>query len=150
MAKRMKPTRKNIALNVTALMAAVSLGHAGEPSGTNAMSVTRRSVFDIPNSVKEGRDPFFPESTRVTDAAAAASASVSRTSTEVSSLKVRGISGQPGHLYAIINNHTFAVGDEGDVLTPNGRVYLRCIEIEQDAVVIMVGGHTHRIKLDTE
>ena len=41
---------------------------------------------------------------------------------------------------AIINNHTFAVGDEGDVITPSGRVHLRCIDIQPGTVVIEVNG----------
>ena len=41
---------------------------------------------------------------------------------------------------AIINNHTFAVGDEGDVRTANGEVHLRCVEIRAGVVVIEING----------
>lgn len=112
--------------------------------------VTRSlSVFEIPSSVKDGRDPFFPESTRTSEAAAAAAAAASTTRTaEITSLKVPGISGTPGHLLAIINNHTFAVGDEGDVITESGRLHLRCIDIQHDTVTVEVNGHIHRIKVE--
>ncbi len=104
-----------------------------------------QSVFIMPTSSKDGRDPFFPESTRTVDAMAAASHIV-----EITSLKVPGISGTPGHLLAIINNHTFAVGDEGDVLTTSGRVSLRCLEIHTDYVIVEINGQIHRLNLDDQ
>lgn len=108
------------------------------------------SVFEIPVSVKDGRDPFFPESTRTSEAAAAAAAASTTRTAEVTSLKVPGISGTPGHLLAIINNHTFAVGDEGDVMTDSGRLHLRCIDIQRDTVTVEVNGRIHRIKVDIQ
>jgi len=103
------------------------------------------SVFVLPSSVKEGRDPFFPESTRTLEMTPAAVHTV-----EITSLRVPGITGSPGHLLAIINNHTFAVGDEGDVLTPAGRVTLRCLEIHNDSVVVEINGQPHRISLESQ
>lgn len=117
-----------------------------------ATAASPRSVFDIPTNIKDGRDPFFPESTRMMEAAAAAAAATTAAhpTAEVSSLKVPGISGTPGHLLAIINNHTFAVGDEGDVITASGRIHLRCVDIQPDAVIVEISGRIHRIKLDSE
>ncbi|HZI31995.1 MAG TPA: hypothetical protein VFF11_06620, partial [Candidatus Binatia bacterium] len=67
---------------------------------------------------------------------------------ELPPLTVPGISGTPGHLLAIINNHTFAEGDQGDVLTPSGnRVHIHCIEVDSDHVIVEVNGHTHRLNL---
>lgn len=103
------------------------------------------STFAIPASNKEGRDPFFPESSRAYEAVMAASQT--NRSAEITSLKVPGISGKSGQLLAIINNHTFAVGDEGDVLTTSGRVHLRCIDIQPTYVVVEVSGQRHRITL---
>ena len=40
----------------------------------------------------------------------------------------------------IINNHTFALGDEGDVQTTSGRVHIRLAEIRATSVVIEVNG----------
>ena len=103
------------------------------------------SLFIVPSSNVEGRDPFFPESTRVFEVMMAAS-QTNRTA-EITSLKVPGISGESGHLLAIINNHTFAEGDEGDVLTASGRVHLHCIEIQPTYVVVEVNHQKHRINL---
>jgi len=47
---------------------------------------------------------------------------------------------------AIVNNHTFAAGDEGDVLTTSGRVHLRVISISPDSVVIEANGTRREIK----
>lgn len=130
------------------LFLAVSFTLAGKVQAENKASTgvgTVRSLFVLPSSPKEGRDPFFPESTRTKDVTPTAVHTV-----EISSLKVPGISGPPGHLLAIINNHTFAVGDEGEVLTPTGRVNLRCLEINPDHVLVLVNGQVHRINLESQ
>ena len=103
------------------------------------------SIFVMPAGTKDGRDPFFPESTRAFEAMIAAT-QTNRTA-EITSLKVPGISGTAGNLLAIINNHTFAVGDEGDVLTPAGKIHLKCLQIAPTYVVVEVNGTTHRINL---
>lgn len=110
---------------------------AAKPDRTNYV----RSVFILPLNPQEGRDPFFPDSTRPYETAAAASP---RTA-DITSLVVKGFSGTLGHRLVIINNHTFAAGDEGDVTTSTGRVHLRCIEIETDAVIVEVDGQYHKL-----
>lgn len=102
-----------------------------------------QSVFVTPTSLKDGRDPFFPESGRAMENAMAQNHTV-----EISSLKVPGISGTPGHLFAIINNHTFAVGEEGDVKTAGGPVHLRCVDIQNSAVLVEINGQIHRIAVE--
>jgi hypothetical protein len=94
-----------------------------------------RSVFAQPASPSEGRDPFFPESQRPYQSTVVATHAV-----EITVLTIKGISGMPGHRMAIINNHTFGAGDEGDVLTSNGRVHVRCVEIRADTVMVEVNG----------
>jgi hypothetical protein len=108
---------------------------ADAPKAAPAKPVAARSTFVMPTNLREGRDPFFPESTRPFDAYK----EVSHTA-DINAFSVKGISIQGGHSMAIINNHTFAVGDEGDVLTPTGRVHLRCTEIRAGVVVIEVNG----------
>jgi hypothetical protein len=103
------------------------------------------SVFVIPSSIKDGRDPFFPESTRTFENKVVAS-----TVFEITSLKYMGLSGTQGHLFAIINNHTFTVGDDGDVMTTSGRVHLRCVEINANEVLVEINGQIHRIKLEDQ
>jgi hypothetical protein len=105
-----------------------------------------QSVFILPASPAEGRDPFFPESTRTIEGAAPASHSPTA---EVASLKVPGISGRPGHWLAIINTHTFAVGEEGDVKTAAGTLHVRCLKIQPDAVLVEINGQVHRIPVES-
>ena len=104
-----------------------------------------KSVFILPANAKEGRDPFFPESTRTFDAAVAANKTV-----EISALNIKGFSGTPGHRFVIINNHTFGSGDEGDVRTATGRIHIRCTEIRSDTVIIEVNGQRREMHLGTQ
>jgi hypothetical protein len=104
-----------------------------------------KSMFTLPANSRDGRDPFFPESTRVIDAEVAASHTV-----EITSLRVPGISGPPGHLLAIINTHTFAVGEEGDVKTASGPVHIRCLDIQANSVLVEINGQVHRINVDEQ
>jgi hypothetical protein len=122
---------------------------AGGPPVESKISTgvgTVQSVFNLPTNPKEGRDPFFPESTRaLVEMAPSAAHTV-----EITALKVPGISGTPGHLLAIINNHTFAVGEEGDVKTTAGLVHIRCLAILNNVVVVEVNGQTHRINVESQ
>ena len=108
-----------------------------------------QSVFILPASPAEGRDPFYPESTRAFETAAAAAANQNHT-VEITSLKVPGISGTPGHLLAIINTHTFAVGEEGDLKTATGSVHIRCLSIQPDAVTVEINGQIHRLPVEDQ
>ena len=120
-----------------------------EPAKTApAKPAPARSVFTIPASIREGRDPFFPESTRPFEAAAAASRASD--ATEASALKVPGFSFTNGKRMVIINNHTFAVGDEGDVLTAGGRAHIRCLEIRNDAAIIEVNGRRRELSFSVK
>jgi hypothetical protein len=103
--------------------------------------VVSRSVFVLPKNRNEGRDPFFPTSTRLYESVASKNPPVG----DLSSLVLKGISGPPDHRLAIINNHTFGVGDEGDVVTPHSRIHLRCIEIKAKSVVVESGGQRHEL-----
>jgi hypothetical protein len=100
-----------------------------------------RSVFVVPASPKEGCDPFFPDSNRLFETLAPPP----KHGIEATSLVFRGISGSPTHPFAIINNHTFAQGDDGDVLTPEGRIHVRCIEIKQNSVLVEYNGQRHEL-----
>jgi hypothetical protein len=103
--------------------------------------VPTNSVFVVPTNPKDGRDPFFPNSTRPYDALSAVRPHVA----DVSSLVLKGISGPPDHRLVIINNHTFGVGDEENLVTPQGRIHIRCVEIKARSVVIESGGQRHEL-----
>jgi len=100
-----------------------------------------RSVFIIPTSPKEGHDPFFPGSTRVYETAVVAQPQ----NGDVSLLVLRGISGPSDRRLAIINNHTVGVGDEEDMVTSQGRIHFRCVEIKNNSVVIESAGQRHEL-----
>jgi hypothetical protein len=103
--------------------------------------VVVRSVFVLPANPKEGRDPFFPNSSRPYEEIT----SKNPVASDITSLVLRGISGPPDHRLAIINNHSFGTGDEGDVITPHGRIHIRCVEIKDASVVVEAGGQHHEL-----
>lgn len=148
----MKLHRTILILTTIALAAFDAAGEGVKAKASEnkaATSTNFLSVFTLPTSLNEGRDPFFPESTRVIDAMMASKQTKQANPVvEISALKVFGISGTPGHLLAIINNHTFAAGDEGEVLTPSGRLQIHCIEVTNDHVNVMVNGQYHQLKLE--
>jgi len=118
----------------------VSAAHAAAEPQSNATNIIH-SVFIVPASPREGRDPFFPNSTRPYKNAVP---TVSHTA-DLSSLVIKGFSGSVDHRFVIINNHTFAPGDEGDVNTSSGRIHINCIEIKTSSVVIEIGGERHEL-----
>jgi hypothetical protein len=101
-----------------------------------------QSVFTMPSQPSEGRDPFFPNSTRPYEQVVS-----KHHSADVTSLQIRGFSEIAGQRYVIINNHTFAAGDEGDVLTPEGRIHIRCLSVGIDSVLVESGGTQHVLKI---
>jgi hypothetical protein len=103
--------------------------------------VVQRSVFIIPSNRSEGRDPFFPTSMRPYENTNSKTPAAS----DLTALVLKGISGPADHRLAIINNHTFGVGDEGDVLASHSRIHLRCIEIKAKSVVVESGGQRHEL-----
>ena len=115
-----------------------SAGTAGTATNAPAKFVPIRSVFVMPTGPKEGRDPFFPESSRVYEANATTPIATVPV-TEITTLKVKGYSVVNGQPMVIINNHAFMIGDEGDVLTSSGRVHIHCLAIKGGTVVVEAG-----------
>jgi hypothetical protein len=127
-------------VSLSASLALALAAEAALATGSDQIKIPR-SVFTMPANPQDGCDPFFPESTRPYEAAAAANPKVA----DITSLVLRGFSGSMDHRLVIINNHTFGVGDEGDVVTSAGRLHVSCIEIKTNSVVIAVGGQRHEI-----
>ena len=108
-----------------------------------------KSVFIIPTASAQGKDPFFPLSTRLsppppppvspTDVAPVVVQSVQ--------LDLKGISGAVNRRLAIINNQTFAVGEEAEVAVNAGRVRVVCKEIKNDSVLVLVNGQERTLRL---
>jgi hypothetical protein len=109
------------------------------PAKAAAAALPPRAVFTQPASPREGRDPFFPESTRVFDSQVAQHAALETATT----LSVKGFSIVNGRPMVIINNHSFMAGDEGDVLSGPNRAHVRCLEITAGTVIVEVNGSRH-------
>lgn len=103
------------------------------------------SVFIIPDTPKEGKDPFFPLSTRLR--ASTVVASTKHSAAPPVDLDLKGISGAADHRLAIINNRTFAVGEEGEVTYGSGRIRITCEEIKDDSVRVLVNGQERVVRL---
>lgn len=127
---------------VLAITWTVSCVNAADmPAKKDAKTEINQSTFIMPASPAQGRDPFYPESTRPYESAV----TNSHAKDEVTLLEFKGFSGSADNRLAIINNHTFAVGDEEYVLTSGGRVFVRCLEIKPNSVVVEVGGQRHEL-----
>src|SRR5579859_3668566 len=94
-----------------------------------------QSVFTMPSQPSGARNPFFPQSVMVT---------VTKPSLEdpngISSLVLDGITSPPKPT-AMINGRTFEVREEGEVKSrADCRVWIKCIEIKSDSIIIEVKG----------
>jgi hypothetical protein len=147
MKRRMKNFCKNTMAVLLSIASATALAVIAAPVAKADKTETTRSVFILPSNPKEGCDPFFPNSNRPYEMAAAANTQTGNTGNagNATSLVLKGFSGSQNHRLVIINNHTFAAGDTGDVITSDGRVHLRCIEIKTNSVVVEVGGQRHEL-----
>ena len=104
------------------------------------------SVFKQPATPREGRDPFFPTSQRLFASAVIPNAETK----DLSSLVIQGKSGTPERPLVIINEITFAVGDYRDVITPQGRIHIHCLEIIGDTAVIEANGQRHKLRFESK
>ena len=106
-----------------------------------------QSVFVIPKKATEGKDPFFPNATRVYNADAPVQQKGPAVS--VGELSLKGISGTAAEPLAIINTTTFTTGEENDVITTAGRMRVRCLEINMalGTVLVQVGGERRELRL---
>lgn len=109
-------------------------------------TVGAHSVFILPASPKEGRDPFFPASSRPYQTAVVPSAKTSELNLNL--LVMQGISGLPPHRLVIINKRTFAEGDDSEVSTSQGRIRIHCLEITANSAVIEVNGQRHELRYE--
>lgn len=140
------------------LCTTVASPNAQPQSNTNAKTsataantnTTAKSIFVQPKAPEEGKDPFFPRSrypyvgrTPIMPPPTNAPAPV----VVAVDLKLKAISGLPEHRLALINNHTFEAGEEGEVITDKGRMRIRCLEISQDSAVVQVGSERRELRL---
>jgi len=101
-----------------------------------------QSVFVIPATPKEGRNPFFPRSKPD------ASLLPQKTDPiESVAFVLNGITSPPKRT-AMINGRTFEPGESGDVKFQSGtKVPIQCLEIRDDAVIILVGTQRRELRM---
>lgn len=117
--------------------------HSGENTPTTkepASPPEYVSTFITPTSLKEGRDPFHPKSTRFI-----AKPVVVKPAVGPVVLECKGVSGTADRPLAIINNRTFAVGEEQFVNTAAGRVKVKCLAIDGMKVRVQAQGEVREL-----
>jgi hypothetical protein len=142
----MKDRKNKFQLSMPGLLAVLAVcAFSSAATADQAVKETSvHSLFVLPSNPKEGRDPFFPDSLRPYESAVPKTHSV-----ELTSLIFKGVSGPPDHRLVIINNHTFSVGDEGDVTTAQGRIHIRCVDIKANSVVLEASGQLVTLTFST-
>ena len=91
-----------------------------------------------------GRDPFFPASTRRGEVRVSNTITntVTKTPTETI-LMLNSIVGSGSRRVALINNRTFAQGDEVQVRVASGQVRVKCLEIGDKFVTVIIQGESN-------
>ncbi len=125
----------------------------GAPSpSTNAVPVVAdvkpgRSLFVLPTSPQEGKDPFFPRSVRAYGTTAPVKPG--HTNSPTVELALTGISGSSDKPLAIINNVTFGINDDNDVPVKGRRIRIRCVDINliEGRVRVQIGSETRDLRL---
>jgi hypothetical protein len=104
-----------------------------------------RSVFvDDP----EGKDPFFPNSTRRSATKPEAARPALKAGPQ--SVRLGGIVGTEERRVALINNQGFEAGEERRVRMPGANrefFTLRCLEIRENSVVVTIDGNPERYEI---
>jgi len=150
----LQPRLRGLALPVMLLLAACAVrplaapADPPKPATTSAATIEAeipKSVFVVPRTAQEGKDPFFPKSTRLV---VVATNQTPVKAVTVGDLVLKILSGTPAAPLATINNRTFGVGEEAEVITPNGKALVRCLEIRlnDEVVVIEVGGERRELR----
>lgn len=108
-----------------------------------------KSIFTIPASPSEGRNPFFPQS--APQPPSVDTNKNSRTGkpalVDLSGLMCNGLTPNGVRRTVMINSHTFEEGESAEVKLPNGtKVLVKCEEIKNDAVVVTSDGQRRELK----
>jgi hypothetical protein len=101
-------------------------------STTNSEVVIPLSVFVVPQTPKDGKDPFFPASTRpyvnlqpIVKGQKPQVIEVPLTLTGIIPLKL-----------AMVNGRTFSEGEEGEVVVNGTRKKIRCVKVKQECAIV--------------
>jgi len=147
--------RLTVALLGLAFAAAAAQGPAA--SAGRAQAATKaapsepeppKSVFGNSGNSPQGKDPFFPQSTRRLPAPPqVVSHGTTNQTALVVELELKGISGAANRRLAIINNRTFETGEEGEVASTLGLLRITCKEIKDDSVRVLINGQERILRL---
>jgi len=113
---------------------------AADTAANNSKTVPQ-SVFTVPTTPAEGRNPFFPKS----GGGAATNRTAQTANTIV--LVLNGFGGTPAKPLVIINNRTFGEGEEAEVASGSLRAKIRCVEIKADSAVVEMNGERQELHL---
>lgn len=94
-----------------------------------------RSVF-VSND-PAAKDPFFPGRGRVSKFV---QPTPEQKVPDFSELQLRGVTGTDERRIALINNQTFAKGDEGEVRMGSSRLKIKVMEIQDKSVILKIEG----------
>lgn len=115
---------------------------AAETNRPPAAVVFPKSVFvDDAN----GKDPFFPNRQR--GVVPRPSPDPAPKEPDWKALQLRGITGVGDQRFALINNLTFAKGEEGEVKVKNGKIKIRVLEVKERSVIVQIDGRTDQKEL---
>ena len=118
----------------------------GLPTETNSVP---QSIFSIPASPTQGRDPFYPNARYYMGGGG----EIKHTPipSEADTLELKAVSGSTDHRLAMIaaggTNRTLAVGEETEFRTSSGRMRVRCVDIKGESAVIEVDGDRRELHL---
>jgi hypothetical protein len=129
----------------SALLLASSLRADNQRSAGADVELVPQAVFQMPVPGVNVRDPFFPHSSRLANSLTPVVAEQPASA----DLVLKAISGTTDRPLAMINNHTFEIGEEREVRTAQGRVKVRLIAVDGHAlkVTIGVGTETRELRL---
>ena len=142
-----------LALPLGLLGPALAAGAAGTPApspGTSAnanpvaatAAAVPQSLFIVPTSPKQGRNPFFPRSTFNSSDTQSKPEPI-----DTSGVVLNGLTSPP-RATAMINGRTFEPGESGEIKLRNGaKVLVRCLEIRTDVVVAIIGAQRCELRL---
>jgi hypothetical protein len=94
-----------------------------------------QSVFELPNTPADGKDPFFPKSRRPYANQGLKTPTTAPVVTHT--LILNGLTGPP-HRTCMINGQTFDIGEEANVNDSGVKVRIKCLEIRDNSVLIQL------------
>jgi hypothetical protein len=142
-----------LSLAVATLAIEFSLASAQAAPGTNTTVVTnsvQKSVFTVPANKEEGRDPFYPTSSRLWAITMVAAPTVKAKPTGLDCLTLKGLSGTAADPLAMINGRTMSRGEDAEINTDCGRILVHCVDITSTNAVIEVSGERKELRLRSD